>query len=108
MARPCSTGNMRQLGVHTQLVRQHRHDLLLRALLDQGVEQHDALVLEEAVHVGVAVVAALAAVDDVQLAQGEAQGPCQALDSLPATAAPQHMLATLTCNTFAGTAGDAA
>ena len=58
--------------------------MVLGALLDEGVKQDDALVLEEAVHVGIAVVAALGAVNHIQLAQREAEGTCQLLNGLPA------------------------
>lgn len=54
--------------------------LLLRALLYERVIQHDALVLEEAVHVGVAVAAALGAIHLVELREGEVQAACQVLD----------------------------
>lgn len=42
----------------TKLMGQDSDDLVLLALLDEGVVEDDALVLEEAIHVGVAVRAA--------------------------------------------------
>ena len=48
---------------------QHSHDLLLLALVYEGVVQHYALVLEEAVHVSIAVRRARRAVHHKQLRQ---------------------------------------
>mmetsp|Transcript_7114 Transcript_7114/g.20950 ORF Transcript_7114/g.20950 Transcript_7114/m.20950 type:complete len:205 (+) Transcript_7114:560-1174(+) len=67
-------------------MRQHGHDLLRGHLLDERVEEHDALRLEEAEHVGVRVARALRAVHGEELVErvvhrlgerldGLAQGP---------------------------------
>ncbi len=60
------------------------HDLVLAALFDEGVVEDDALVLEEAVHVGVAVRAARGPVHHKQLGERELQRPGQLLYRCPA------------------------
>ncbi len=64
---------------------QHSHNLILAALLQERVKQHDALVLPEAVHVCVGVCAPRGAIYDKQLAQWELQRTCQLLNGMPAS-----------------------
>ena len=52
-----------------QLVAEDGEDLVVRHLVEEGVEEHDAFVLSEAEHEGVAVAAALGAIDDKELRQ---------------------------------------
>lgn len=62
----------------------HCCDFFLLALLHQGVKQHNALVLEEAVHVGIAVSATRGAINEEELSQGELEGTSQRLNLVPA------------------------
>ena len=61
----------------------HSSDLFLLALLNKGVEQDDALVFEESIHVGIAVSTASGAVDQEELGQWELEGSCQGLNLIP-------------------------
>src|SRR5207302_11381964 len=56
----------------TELVREHRLDFGVRELLEERIEEHDALVAADAREVGVAVGRATRAVDDEYSAWGEA------------------------------------
>ncbi len=64
-----------------QLVREHGDDLLGLALLDEGIIDDNVLLPRESEEVGIAVGAALASVDDVQLAERELQLLRQVLDA---------------------------
>ena len=57
----------------TQLVGKDGHNLGLCALLDEGVIEDDALVLEEAIHVRVAMRTARRPVNHKELGQREGQ-----------------------------------
>lgn len=63
---------------------QHCCDFFLLTLLHKRVIQHNALVLEEAVHVGVAVCTAGGTINEEQLGQWELEGSGQALNLFPA------------------------
>lgn len=65
-----------------QLVRQHGDDLLGLALLNQRVVDDNVLLPRQAEEVRVAVGAALAPVDDVQLVQRELEALRQGLDAV--------------------------
>lgn len=63
----------------------HSCDFFFLALLHQGVKQHNALVFEEAVHVGIAVSAAGRAINEEELSQGKLEGTSQRLNLVPAS-----------------------
>lgn len=63
----------------------HSCHFFLLALLHQGVKKYNALVFEEAVHVGVAVRAAGRAINEEELSQGELEGTSQRLNLVPAS-----------------------
>lgn len=65
----------------TKLVTQDSNDLFWLTLLDKGIIDHNVLLPRQTVEVGVAVSTPLAAIDDVQLLEGEAQLLCQVLDA---------------------------
>lgn len=64
----------------TKLVGKNGNNLLRLALLDQGIVDDNVLLPGEAKEVGVGVGAALAAVDDVELVQGELEAGGKGLD----------------------------
>ena len=71
-----SPGGKGGCALRTEFMCQHSNHLLLAALLDQRIEQHDALVLPESVHVGIGVRTPLGPINHKQLPQGEVQRPC--------------------------------
>ena len=64
------------------LVAQNAQDLLLFHLLDQRVEEHDALIAPETEKEGVRMARTLRAVHHEQLAQREPDGFCERLDPI--------------------------
>lgn len=66
----------------SELVREHRNDLLGVALLYQSIVDDNVLLPREAKEVGIAVSAALAAVNDEELGQRELQLLGQLLNSI--------------------------
>lgn len=78
--------NAKQLGGVAQapvaeLVAQHSNNLLRFSLLDQGIIDDNVLLPWQAVEVGIAVGTALAAVNDVQLLEGEVKLLSEVLDT---------------------------
>ena len=65
----------------TELVREDGLDFLCLALVDEGVVDDDLLLPGQAGEVGVAVGAALAAVDDVEGGEGEVEAGGEGFDA---------------------------